>query len=105
MKRSVTARAGSSCTVSLTVAGLPDAARGGVRLTHYRVDDAHSNAYAEWVRAGRSIAPDETLYARLQEAGRLAALGAPAVVDPARAVTFVLPRQGVSLLLFEWGAR
>jgi xylan 1,4-beta-xylosidase len=94
---------GPAASVSLSVAGLPAAARGA-RLTHYRVDDAHSNAYAEWVRAGRPIAPDETLYARLREAGRLTTLGTPAAVDASGAVTFTLPRQGVSLVLFEWGA-
>jgi xylan 1,4-beta-xylosidase len=92
---------GPAANVSLTVAGLPAAARGA-RVTHYRVDDAHSNAYAEWVRAGRPIAPDEKLYARLRDAGQLATLGAPAAADPAGTLSFTLPRQGVSLLVFEW---
>jgi xylan 1,4-beta-xylosidase len=96
--------AGPEARVSLSLAGLPAAARDA-RLTHYRVDETRSNAYAEWRRAGAPIAPDERLYARLREASRLATLGPPAPVAVSRgaaAVTFDLPRQGVSLLVFDY---
>lgn len=81
---------------------------GAVRLTHYRIDEAHSNPYEVWKRMGSPTAPNEAEYARLRAAGALAILtDAPttAVVDHgATHLDFTLPRQGVSLLLLEPGA-
>jgi xylan 1,4-beta-xylosidase len=95
---------GPDAAVDLAVSGLPvDLA--GARLTHFRIDEHHSNAYATWRRMGAPIAPNEEQYARLEQAGHLELLDAPAQVAVAGgqvALRFALPRQAVSLLLLEW---
>jgi len=97
--------AGPDADVRLSLAGLPAGAREA-RLTHYRIDERHSNAYAEWKRLGSPLAPTRPQYAQLEAASELARLeGAPATVRVERgaaALAFALPRQGVSLLLLEW---
>ena len=95
---------GPDASVQLAVNGLPIAAGEG-RLTHYRIDDTHSNAYAEWKRMGSPIAPTRPQYTRLEAAGQLERLDAPSrvhVVDHAATIDFALPRQGVSLVVIEW---
>jgi xylan 1,4-beta-xylosidase len=98
--------AGPDADVALTLAGLP-AAASNARVTHYRIDETHSNAYGEWKRMGSPIAPSDAQYARLLEASKLTTVEQP----PARPtsggteLTFRLPRQGVSLVVLEWGAR
>ena len=91
---------------SVSVAGLPAAA--AARLTEYRIDDAHSNAYAEWKRMGSPIAPNDAQYGRLIEASKLSALRSEDVPISNRGaeVAVWLPRQAVSLLVLELaGAR
>jgi xylan 1,4-beta-xylosidase len=96
---------GAEAAVELAVAGLP-AAISEAKLTHYRVDENNSNAYDAWRRMGSPIAPTERQYRQLQEASNLAALAdAPATVRVERGaatIKFVLPRQGVSLVVVEW---
>jgi xylan 1,4-beta-xylosidase len=95
--------AGPDAAVQLTIAGFPGAS-GAATLTHYRVDDQHSNSYAAWKRLGSPIAPNEKDYAELEKAGKLAQLGAPEPVSFANGTAtlkFTLPRQGVSLLVIE----
>jgi xylan 1,4-beta-xylosidase len=95
---------GPDASVQLSLAGLPTAA-DGARLTHYRIDDSHSNAYAEWKRMGSPIAPTRPQYDALEAAGTLGQLDAPSrvhVVDRTATIDFSLPRQGVSLIVIEW---
>jgi len=95
---------GPDAAVELSVDGLPAGAREA-RLTHYRIDGDHSNAYAVWKGMGSPIAPDRDQYARLQSASELARLDAPATVavsDGTAVLRFTLPRQGVSLVTIEW---
>ncbi len=95
---------GPEAAVSLTLRGLPTRL-ADVRLTHYRIDEHHSNAYAAWKRMGAPIAPNEEQHAQLAQAGHLELLEPPATVrvdHGAAALRFVLPRQAVSLLLLEW---
>jgi len=96
---------GPDAAVELTVAGLPVGA-SDAKLTHYRVDEHHSNAYDEWRRLGSPDAPNERQYRQLQEASNLAKLtGAPdgaSVVNGATVLHFTLPRQAVSLVMAEW---
>lgn len=90
-------------TVTLTIEGLPP---GRVTVTHDRIDDSHSNAYAAWVRMGSPQAPTPAQYAALEQAGRLQAL------RPARQTTvgadgrivetFDLPRKSVSFVKVTW---
>ena len=76
-----------------------------LRVTHYRIDDTHSNAYAEWKRMGSPIAPTRPQYARLEAAGQLGQLGdrvALRVENGQGTLAFALPRQAVSLIVLEW---
>jgi xylan 1,4-beta-xylosidase len=93
---------GPDAAVELTAAGLGNATSAS--LTHYRIDDTHSNSYAEWKRLGSPIAPNDEQYVQLEKAGKLAELApAEAVrIEGGKAtLKFTLPRQGVSLLVLE----
>ena len=96
---------GPEARVEMNVAGLP-LTRGAVRLTHYRVDDDHSNPFAVWKRLGSPAAPDAGQYAELEKAGQLAKLAdAPETVPVdggSATLGFLLPREAVSLLVLEW---
>jgi xylan 1,4-beta-xylosidase len=88
--------------VTLTIEGL---AAGRPTLTHYRIDQDHSNAYTVWKSMGSPPTPTSGQRATLEHAGQLQTLEAPRqlTVDNGRAsVTFTLPRQGVSLLKLTW---
>ncbi len=74
------------------------------RVTHYRVDDTHSNAYTKWVELGRPQDPNAEALAQLKAAMELEML------EPARFVNltdgdatleFDLPRLGLSLVILE----
>ncbi len=94
---------GPDAAVELTVAGLGNGS-GSATLTHYRIDEHHSNAYAAWQRLGSPLAPNDKQYAALEAAGRLARLAEPGKVAINAGTTqlaFTLPRQGVSLLVLE----
>jgi xylan 1,4-beta-xylosidase len=97
--------AGPDAAVSLAVSGLP-ASLASARLTHHRIDQHHSNAYAEWLRMGSPVAPNEQQYATLEKVSALATLadspGEVAVASGSAKLDFALPRQGVSLLVLEW---
>ncbi|HEX2860606.1 MAG TPA: beta-xylosidase [Lacunisphaera sp.] len=97
--------AGPDAAVSLAVAGLPAGLREA-KLAHYRIDQQHSNAYAEWLRLGSPVAPNEKQYAQLEQVSELTPLtGAPAVASVNTGnvtLDFSLPRQGVSLLVVSW---
>lgn len=99
---------GPDADVALALTGLPAAANGTARLSHWRVDDDHSNAFTVWKKMGSPAGPNATQYRELVAAGQLAALpGAPTTVtfaNGAAELKFSLPRQGVSLVLIEWGA-
>ncbi len=94
---------GPDAIVDLEVSGLPQAADSAL-VTHYRIDQSHSNAYTTWKRMGTPVAPSRTQYAELEAAGRLAVLGESVKIQ-ARAgsarTRFSLPRQAVSLLVIE----
>jgi xylan 1,4-beta-xylosidase len=94
--------------VRLVTSGL-NARGNSVRVTHYRIDDTHSNAYTAWLRLGSPTAPTPEQYAVLSRASDLATLeGAPASLplqDGQAELEFALPRHAVSLLVFsELGA-
>jgi xylan 1,4-beta-xylosidase len=99
--------AGPDAAITLAVAGFPTDVHGAL-LTHYRVDELHSNSFGEWKRLGSPIAPDEKQYAQMEAASRLEQLGDVTVTtvgaDGVATINFTLPRQGVSLLIFDWSA-
>lgn len=94
---------GPAAAVSLKLDRIPSA-YGKTKLTHFRIDADHSNSYAAWQRLGSPVPLSAAQFAALESAGQLTTLAEPKTLDvPADGVTveFPLPRQGVSLLLFE----
>jgi xylan 1,4-beta-xylosidase len=97
--------AGADAEVTLDLAGLGHAS-GAAQVTHYRIDETHSNAYALWTRLGSPVAPDDDVYARLLQESELSTLDESLPVQLKRGagrINFILPRQGVSLLVVDWG--
>ncbi len=89
---------------TVTVRGIPDGI-GRVLLEHYRIDDAHSNAYTVWQGMGSPQHPTARQYADLQAAGQLQLLASPVWLDVQRGevkISTEMPRQGVSLLRLKW---
>jgi xylan 1,4-beta-xylosidase len=83
---------------------LPEGFGAQARLTHYRIDDAHSNAYTKWVQLGSPQTPGPEMLAQLRTAMQLQTL------EPVRTVNgesgsvtldFELPRFGLSLIILE----
>jgi len=94
---------GPDAEVELALNGLPWP-DGEARLQHFRIDAGHSNAFAEWQRIGSPPQPSPEQYAQLEKAGQLTSLGGPQTVrfeNGGTTVRFKLPRQAVSLLVFE----
>ena len=88
--------------VMVSVAGIP-AER--VMLSHYRIDQRLSNSYETWKTMGSPQNPTPEQYAELEQVGHLQMLTSPEQMETNRGeavVTMKLPRQGVSLLVFEW---
>jgi len=96
---------GPDAAVRLSVSGLPAATREA-SLSHFRVDEHHSNAYGTWRRMGSPVAPNRDQYAELQAASRLTPLkeasSSATVRDGVAILEFTLPRQGVSLVELQW---
>ncbi|MGE5295943.1 MAG: GH39 family glycosyl hydrolase [Solirubrobacterales bacterium] len=85
-------------------ARLPEGFATRVRLTHYRIDDTHSNAYTKWVQLGSPQTPGPEMLAQLRTAMQLEMLEPARVVDAASgyvSIGFELPRFGLSLIILE----
>lgn len=97
---------GPDANVSLTLTGLPkDATK--VKITPYRIDETHSNAYTVWKKMGSPEKPTAEQYATLEKAGQLEALppleNLPAPANgELKLPAFTLPRQSVALMVVEW---
>jgi xylan 1,4-beta-xylosidase len=87
-------------TVRMEIAAVPWS--GMVELSHWRIDAAHSNAYAEWVRLGRPEDPGPAQLERLRRRQGLELVGPPRRLrvgaDGQVTVTFPLPLFGTSLI-------
>jgi xylan 1,4-beta-xylosidase len=95
---------GPDAEVELGLAGLP-LKSGTAKLTQYRIDENHGNAYAAWLRMGMPQSPTTAQYAQLEQAGTLAGSGLPGKIQVnggRAAVHLTLPRQAVSLLVLSW---
>jgi xylan 1,4-beta-xylosidase len=95
---------GAEAEVELTLNRLP-LVNGEAKLQHFRIDENHSNAFTAWKRIGspQQLTPEQ--YVQLENAGRLAALGATETVQVQNGratLRFKLPRQAVSLLELVW---
>lgn len=96
--------AGEDAAITLTLENLPKA-RGAAKLTHWRIDETHSNVFTAWKAMGSPATPSKAQYAQLEAASKLEQLSAPSPVTiEAGKVTvpFMLPRHGVSLVQVEW---
>lgn len=91
-------------SVDLLISALP-ASNGPALVEHFRIDGAHSNAFAAWKQMGSPQTPSPNQYAELERAGKLELLSSPSWVDlqdRALNLKFSLPRQGLSLLRISW---
>jgi len=91
-----------SADVSLVLTGVGSST---ATLTHYRVDQDHSNAYSAWLRMASPQAIDLKQRAVLEHAAKLQTLEPGSqvkVADGEAHVRFSLPRQGVSLVSLTW---
>ena len=89
---------GPAAAVELEVQGVLDLAK----ITHYRVDEHHSNSYARWLKMGSPQTPSPAQYRELQQAGSLAVYTGETLIEQKgdhSTLKFTLPRQGVSLLV------
>ena len=95
---------GPEAKVELNCAGLPANVRTA-KLTHYRIDDDHSNAHTAWLKMGSPQNPTPEQYAALQKASELTLLEPSRTVevqDSRVSLSFSMPRQSVSLISLEW---
>lgn len=94
--------AGPAADIRLRVAGLGRAR--AAKVTQWRVDGDHGNAFAAWKAMGAPLNVDGDQYRALETASAMTPLAWPAPVavgHGAAELRFALPRQGVSLLLVE----
>jgi xylan 1,4-beta-xylosidase len=89
---------------TVTISGLP-ANVHRVLVTHYRIDQTHSNAYTVWKAMGSPQHPTTEQYAELKSKDGLQLLTSPQWVDAVNGaikVSTEMPRQSVSLLHVSW---
>jgi xylan 1,4-beta-xylosidase len=70
-------------------------------MTHYRIDQEHSNSYQVWKKMGSPLKPTPEQIATLEKAGQLEQLSKPETVKITNGEALIkmqLPRQGVSLI-------
>lgn len=95
---------GPTAEVSLSIGGLPADAKNA-KLTEWRIDQTHSNAFTAWKQMGAPEKPTEEQHRQLEQAGQLAVARGPvdqAVSGGTAAVKVELPRQAVSLIEIAW---
>ena len=88
--------------VEVRISGIP---AKKATLRHYRIDADHINSYEAWIAMGSPQEPSPAQYKALEQAGKLAEFESVRDVKIRKGgytVSFNLPRQGISLLLFEW---
>ena len=93
-----------STPASLRVTGLPKSA-ARVLVTHYRIDDTHSNAYTVWKAMGSPQKPSAEQIAELKGKAGLQLLESPrwmAAEGGAVTIATDMPRHAVSLIQLSW---
>jgi xylan 1,4-beta-xylosidase len=83
---------------------LPPDFSSKARLTHYRIDDTHSNAYTKWLELGSLQNPDAEMRAQLKAAMELQVLEPAKIIDSTGGealLEFGLPRFGLSLIILR----
>jgi xylan 1,4-beta-xylosidase len=89
---------------SIFIRGIPTNV-GRILVTHYRIDDAHSNAYSVWKAMGSPQNPTTEQYAELKASDGLQLLKSPEWLGARNGqlrLNVEMPRQSVSLLRLEW---
>lgn len=92
---------GPDARVTLRLSGLTGASK---RVTEYRIDETHSNAYTVWKGMGSPQSPTSQQIKTLAKAGGLHTTpDRPRLVvgDGKATLTTILPRQAVSLFVIE----
>lgn len=88
--------------VLVRITGLPSKK---IKITHYRIDNEHSNSYEVWKKMGSPQNPTNGQIAQLEKAGQLQTIGKAAkkkIKNGELVMNMTLPRQGVSLLKLDW---
>ncbi|KAL9115787.1 MAG: hypothetical protein Q9227_000155 [Pyrenula ochraceoflavens] len=90
--------------ISVSMTGLPFE-DGAVGMTHYRLDNGHSNSYSAWLNMGSPPDPSPEQYDELKKAGDLATLGGSTdsvqISGGKATMSFSLPIHGLSLIVLE----
>jgi xylan 1,4-beta-xylosidase len=76
-----------------------------VKLTHYRIDQEHSNSYEVWKKMGSPQNPSSAQVKQLEKAGMLQTMGKAQKIKTTSGKAIIpisIPRQGVSLLKLDW---
>jgi xylan 1,4-beta-xylosidase len=98
-----TLNSGNENTINLTINSLPLV--GNLKVTHYRIDETHSNAYNTWVKQGKLVSPSAAQWDEMRTASNLAQLEPEAVYNNtggnAYTKSIVMPPQSVSMLVFQ----
>jgi xylan 1,4-beta-xylosidase len=82
--------------VSISIKRVPWSGEG--KLTHYRVDENHTNAYSTWLKQGSPQEPSPQQYAALKKAGDLATMDGPSEVQIKRGSAHVCHSSSLSKL-------
>jgi len=93
---------GKAEKVQLTINDIPSRK---ISLTHYRIDDEHSNSYEVWKKMGSPQNPTKIQVVKLEKAGQLQTMeGTKKLTLKSATATLeiTLPRQGVSLIKIDW---
>jgi xylan 1,4-beta-xylosidase len=96
--------AGPDAEIELRLNSLPPNT-DRVKVREFRIDDQHSNAFAEWKRMGSPQNPTPEQYRKLEAAGHLAQIGDVQNITAKNGQTVLkltLPRQAVSLVQASW---
>jgi xylan 1,4-beta-xylosidase len=75
-----------------------------LKMTHYRIDQSHSNAYSAWLAMGSPQSPTTQQIETLKSAAVLQMLSEPTTIQVEHgevALQFDLPIHSISLLIFE----
>ena len=75
-----------------------------VNVTHYRIDDTHSNTYAKWLELGSPQNPSPQMLTKLKAAMELEILQPDKLIDITdgqAGLDFDLPRFGLSLIILK----
>ena len=93
---------GDTTNISISINSIP---AKKIKLTQYRIDDAHSNAYEVWKKMGSPQNPTTEQIATLEKSGQLQQINAVATLNVnnhSTQIHIALPRQAVTLFRLSW---